>query len=194
MIGRPGAGKSTVVSLLKEIVPQKNKNINIVHHDSYTHLKNILSEDKEYKRHVLKEKGFHITDKAVGVEMLTRINDVIVNGNFPPNQLNIIEFAGGPYVRTLRYFSDEIINNGLVLYLNCPFNVCLERNRQRKNLFCEKDHVVPESVMKSHYAEDDLEELKKEKFFKGLVILENHSLDQTRVDLEKFVDQHFAEK
>ena len=73
MLGRPGCGKSY---LFKNIFTPvlKEKGYEVERIDDFPILKKLLSEDKEFKRHLKKEGGFEVTDWSI-------VDDVL---NFSP--------------------------------------------------------------------------------------------------------------
>ena len=161
LLGRPGCGKSFVYENLMKRLREKEKIEKVVRLDDFPVLKELLDKDTEFKRHVRKEGGFEVTDFTIVDEVLR-----VINGRLPSvkkeNDLVFVEFARDSYLRAFKNFTSETFAKALLLYIYCPFDVCLARNRKRfeeqKNNALD-DHIVPTDLMNSYYKNDDLEKL-----------------------------------
>lgn len=160
LLGRPGSGKSAVYKQFAERILQEGLASEVMRVDDFPILKQIFDEDVEFKRHVRKEGGFEVTDFSVLDEVLERINDQLKELQ-RPGRVIFVEFSRDSYAHALENFDGEVLSRSLVVYIYCPFEVCLERNARR---FKEgpkgvDDHIVPRDLMEKYYRYDDYEEL-----------------------------------
>ncbi len=146
--------------MLAERVKGEGLADDVVRIDDFPVLEELLAEDIERKRHVRKEGGFEVTDFSILDDVLKRINQQLKELR-KPRQLVFVEFSRDRYTRALGNFDREVLDRSLIIYIYCPFELCLERNKQR---FKEKrvavdDHIVPTDLMYKYYRYDDYEEL-----------------------------------
>jgi len=78
-----------------------------------------------------------------------------------PDKLIFVEFSRSGYAQALKNFDREVLDRSLILYIYCPYEVCLERNIRRfkegaKDL---DEHIVPRDLMEKYYRYDDYEAL-----------------------------------
>ena len=161
LLGRPGCGKSFVYENLLKRLRETEKVEKVTRLDDFPVLKELLDKDTEFKRHVRKEGGFEVTDFTIVDEVLR-----VINGRLPSvkeeNDLVFVEFVRDSYLSAFKNFSSDTFGKSLLLYIYCPFEVCLARNRKR---FEEQkgnaldDHIVPTDLMNSYYKNDDLEKI-----------------------------------
>jgi hypothetical protein len=163
--------------------------------DDFPVLKEIVDEDKEFKRHLRKEGGFEVTDLSMLDDVLKRMNDQLKKLE-KPGRLIFVEFSRDCYVHAMKNFDREVLDRSLILYIYAPFDVCLERNVRR---FKEKqkgldDHIVPSDMMHKYYRNDDYEELflksedelKKQAPTKIIVIKNDvESLEKLRLEINQ---------
>lgn len=129
--------------------------------DDFPILKELLDRDTGFKRHVRKDGGFEVTDWTILDDVLSTMSERLPVLR-KKNDLVFVEFARNNYLSALKNFSAETFSKALILYIYCPFKVCLARNKKR---FKEQkgraldDHIVPEDLMKSYYRTDDIEEI-----------------------------------
>ncbi len=161
LLGRPGCGKSfvyeTIIKKLKE-----TENIEKVERvDDFPILKELLDKDTEFKRHLRKEGGFEVTDFTIVDEVLSTIDSRLEDVK-SKNDLVFIEFARDNYISALKNFRSETFARAMIVYIYCPYDVCLARNRKRfeqqKNNALD-DHIVPTDLMESYYKNDDIEKI-----------------------------------
>jgi hypothetical protein len=146
--------------MLAERVNQEELADDVVRIDDFPVLEELLAEDVEHKRHVRKEGGFEVTDFSILDDVLKRINQQLRELR-KPRQLVFVEFSRDRYKQALGNFDREVLDRSLIIYIYCPFELCLERNKRR---FEEKrvavdDHIVPTDLMHKYYRYDDYEEL-----------------------------------
>ena len=147
----------TIIKKLKET--EKMENAERV--DDFPILKELLDKDTEFKRHVRKEGGFEVTDFTIIDEVLSTIDSRLENVKLK-NDLVFIEFARADYISALKNFRPETFARAMIVYIYCPYDVCLARNRKRfeqqKNNALD-DHIVPTDLMESYYKNDDIEKI-----------------------------------
>jgi hypothetical protein len=169
----------------------------VVRIDDFPVLKDIVDEDKEFKRHLRKEGGFEVTDFSMLDDVLKRINDQLKKFE-KPGRVIFVEFSRDSYAHAMKNFDRGVLDRSLILYIYAPFDVCLRRNVRRfragpKGL---DDHIVPSDLMHKYYRNDDYEELylKSEDELKKqaparLVAIRNDTdeLDKLKNELEKVI-------
>ena len=74
LLGRPGCGKSVIYNMLGERLCKEKLASEVMRIDDFPVLKDIVDEDKEFKRHLRKEGGFEVTDLSMLDDVLKRIN------------------------------------------------------------------------------------------------------------------------
>lgn len=160
LLGRPGCGKSAVYRLLSGRIKREGLAGEIERLDDFPILDELLAEDKEFKRHVRKEGGFEVTDFSILDDVLKRMNERL-KGLGKPGKLTFVEFSRDSYDHALKNFDREVLDSSLLLYLYCPFDLCMKRNVERFKRRWESadDHIVPTDLMRSYYKRDDYEEL-----------------------------------
>ncbi len=196
MLGRPGCGKSVIYNMLGERLRKEKLAREVMRIDDFPVLKDIVDEDKEFKRHLRKEGGFEVTDLSMLDDVLKRINDQLKKLE-KHGRVIFVEFSRDSYAHAMKNFDRDVLNRSLILYIYTPFDVCLERNVRRfkvqKNL---DDHIVPSDMMKKYYKYDDYEELflKSENELKKqvparLVVIKNDAdeLDKLKNELKKVI-------
>jgi hypothetical protein len=165
--------------------------------DDFPVLKDIVDEDKGFKRHLRKEGGFEVTDFSMLDDVLKRINDQLKKLE-KSGRVIFVEFSRESYVHAMKNFDREVLNRSLILYIYTPFDVCLRRNvrRFREGPKGLDDHIVPSDLMHKYYRDDDYEELflKSEEELKQqgpapLMVVRNDTegLERLKRELEKVV-------
>ena len=158
LLGRPGCGKSVVYKIFEEKL--KKLGIDCQRVDDFLTLKEILSEDKDFKRHILKDGGFQVTDWSVVDEALQRLN-VLIKKLRSENKIIFIEFARNNYTNAFKNFTKDVLDESLILYLYSTFEECYKRNVERFKKAKKEghdDHIVPLDLMKTYYRTDDYEQ------------------------------------
>ncbi|MFH1957419.1 MAG: hypothetical protein ABIJ15_02970 [bacterium] len=161
LLGRPGCGKSFVYETIVRSLSKTGKYERVKRMDDFPILKELLDKDTSFKRHIRKAGGFEVTDWTIVDEVLAAINRRLP-GVKKKNDLVFVEFARDNYKASLKNFSAATFSRALILYIYCPFEVCLARNEKR---FKEQkgsvldDHIVPPDLMNTYYRKDDIEEI-----------------------------------
>jgi adenylate kinase family enzyme len=188
LLGRPGCGKSVIYNMLGERLRKEKLAHEVMRIDDFPVLKDIVDEDKEFKRHLRKEGGFEVTDLSMLDDVLKRINGQLKKLQ-KHGRVIFVEFSRDCYAHAIKNFDREVLDRSLILYIYTPFDVCLERNVRRfkegpKNL---DDHIVPSDMMHKYYRNDDYEELflKSENELKKLVPAKIIAIRNESDNLEK---------
>ncbi len=159
LLGRPGCGKSVVYKIIKEAIEKKG--IEAPRVDDFLTLKAILDKDTQFKRHVLKDGGFAVTDFSVVDEALADL-DKYVKKEKSDKKIIFIEFARDNYKHAFKNFTKDLLDDSLILYLYSTFEECYKRNVARFEKAKKDghdDHIVPLDLMKTYYRTDDYEQL-----------------------------------
>ena len=191
LIGRPGCGKSIVFSILEEELRAKGYKGELRRIDDFPLLKHILDTDVGHKRHrPAPEGGVKITDDKVWDELARGLNEQALELQ-DPDRLLFIEFSRDNYVRAFKNFSPELIRNSLIIYIDCPWDVCWERNVRRAKLEKGLDaHLVSKEEMETTYKQDDHEELPKHVNARMLVVRnDSDDLGELRGELRGVVEK-----
>lgn len=198
LLGRPGSGKSAIYRELERRIREEGLASEVMRIDDFPVLKELLDRDVEFKRHYRKEGGFVVTDFTLLDDVLREMNTKL-NKLRKPSRVIFVEFARDKYANALKNFDREVLGRALLLYIYCPFDVCVARNVRRfkeakgKNV---DDHIAPSDIMEKYYRHEDYEELflKSEDALKKqaparLVVIKNdtNELDKLKNELEKII-------
>ncbi|MDI6883755.1 MAG: hypothetical protein QMD00_01235 [Hadesarchaea archaeon] len=199
LLGRPGCGKSVVYRFLSERLRAEGLAQEVMRIDDFPVLRELLDRDTEFKRHYRKEGGFVVTDFTILDDVLKEINRKLKKLE-RPGKIIFVEFARDRYAKALENFDREVLGRSLLLYVYCPYDVCVERNIRRFKEARGKtpnDHIAPSDIMERYYKFDDYEELylKSEAELKReapapLVMVRNDAegLDRLKRELERVVE------
>lgn len=199
LLGRPGSGKSAVYRMLGQRLREEGLASDITRIDDFPVLRELLDRDTKFKRHYRKEGGFVVTDFTILDDVLGEINSKLKELE-QSGRVTFVEFARARYANALKNFDREVLDHSLILYIYCPFDVCVERNvrRFRENRGKDIDeHIVPTDIMEHYYRYDDYEELclKSEAELRRhapvpLVVVRNdvEGMGQLERELEKVMD------
>lgn len=191
LIGRPGCGKSAVFRIIEQELRVKGFKGELKRIDDFPLLKHIFDTDVEYKRHrPAPGSGVKVTDDTVWDDLAKGLNDQALELQ-SPDRLLFIEFSRDNYVRAFKNFSQEILKNSLVVYVDCPFDICWQRNVRRTRSEKGLDaHLVSREEMEKTYARDDHEELPKH-VEASILVVKNDSDDlrKLRRELQKVVEK-----
>ena len=131
-----------------------------------------------------------ITDYTVWDELSKALNQEALKLQ-SPSRLLFIEFSRDDYRRAFKHFNSELIRDSLIIYIDCPWNVCWERNVRRAKLEKGLDaHLVSKEEMEITYKHDDHEELSKH--IEAPVLVVRNDLDdfeKLRKELKKVADK-----
>jgi adenylate kinase family enzyme len=197
LLGRPGCGKSVVYKLLADKIQHEGLADEVMRIDDFPILKEIVEQDKDFKKHIRAEGGFQITDRSIYDDVLKEINRKL-KGLEKPGRIVFVEFARSGYGKALENFDRSVLDRSLIVYIYCPFDICVERNVKR---FKERpksldEHIVPRDLMEKYYRYDDYEELflKSEEELKKqapapIIVIKNdvEGLKKLREEAEKVI-------
>ncbi len=191
LLGRPGCGKSLIYKKLSAKLSERGLEVTRI--DDFPILKELLDRDKEFKRHYRKEGGFVVTDFTLLDDVLKEINQRLKR-EAREDKVIFVEFARDRYLEALRNFDADVLRRSLLLYIYCPFDVCVQRNVRRFREGGGKtldDHIAPSDIMEQYYRYDDMEELylRSEEELRSrapaeLVVVRNEVDDEARLDRE----------
>ena len=199
LLGRPGSGKSAIYRALEQRIREEGLASEVMRIDDFPVLKELLDRDVEFKRHYRKEGGFVVTDFTLLDDVLKEMNSKLKKLR-KPSRVIFVEFARDKYANALKNFDRDVLGRALLLYIYCPFDVCVARNVRRfKEAKCKSvdDHIAPSDIMKKYYRHDDYEELflKSEAELKQqtpapLVVVRNDTegLERLKREVEKVVE------
>lgn len=174
LLGRPGCGKSTAYSIIHDYL--EDYGITSSRIDNFSVLKEMLSIDKEFKRHILKDGGFEITDYTILDESLQEVCRRAKHQR-KSNKIVFIEFARNNYDHALDSFTKDILDESLSLYIYNTFVECCDRNTKRLRLGTDENHSVPLDRMQKYFLTDDYEQAYLNGSLNRAVVIDNSSRD-----------------
>jgi hypothetical protein len=163
--------------------------------DDFPILKEIAEKDTDFKKHISSEGGFTITDRSIYDDVLKEMSHRI-RALWKPGMLIFVEFSRSGYSQALKNFDLDVLNRTLIVYIYCPYEVCLDRNirRFKEGATNLDEHIVPRDLMDKYYRYDDYEELflKSEEELKKkapapVIVIRNDTegLDKLKREVEK---------
>lgn len=161
LLGRPGSGKSAVYRMLRQRLREEGLASDITRIDDFPVLRGLLDRDVGLKRHYRKEGGFVVTDFTIFDEVFKEINRKLKELE-QPGRVTFVEFARARYASAFKNFDRGVLDRSLILYIYCPFDICMERNVRRFREARGNDidgHIAPTDIMEHYYKYDDYEEL-----------------------------------
>lgn len=191
LIGRPGCGKSVAYRILEEELRARGYEGKFKRVDDFPFLKHIFDTDVEHKRHrPAPGGGVKVIDDAVWDELSKALNQEALKLQ-SPSRLLFIEFSRDDYRRAFKHFNSNLLRDSLVVYIDCPWNVCWERNVRRAKMEKGLDaHLVSKEEMEITYKHDDHEELSK--YIEAPVLVVRNDLngfEKLREELKKVADK-----
>ena len=189
LLGRPGCGKSAVFRIVEQELRAKGFRGELKRIDDFPLLKHIFDTDIEYKRHrPAPEGGVKVTDGTVWDDLIKGLDKQALELQ-SPDRLLFIEFSRDNYVRAFKNFSPKVLKNSLIVYIDCPFDVCWERNVRRAKKEQGLDaHLVSREEMEKTYARDDHEVLQKHVVAPVLIVKnESDDIKNLKIELKKVV-------
>lgn len=167
LLGRPGCGKSEVYRRTVEKLSNKVQNKIYARLDDFPKLWNIFQEDEKsgawkYCRKT-SDGGYKVIDDTVWDRILKELNEDLVKIT-TPDHVTFVEFSRPNYVDSLKNFSETVLKNSIIVYIDCSFETCWKRNvRRHKEAIAAgtDDHLVSREEMEKTYLYDDKDELLK---------------------------------
>ena len=131
-----------------------------------------------------------MTDATVWDDLAKGLNKQAIELQ-DPNRLIFIEFSRDSYIRAFKNFSPKLLKNYLVVYVDCPFDICWQRNVRRTRSEKGLDaHLVSREEMEKTYARDDHDELPKHVSAPVLVVKnDSDDLGRLREELRTAVEK-----
>lgn len=160
LLGRPGSGKSAIYRILSKKLVERGLAKEVTRMDDFPVLQELLDRDTGFKRHYRKEGGFVVTDFTILDDVLKEINEKLKKMT-ASGKIIFAEFARDRYSNAMKNFGREVLDKSLILYIYCPFDVCVERNVRRFKESGGKsvdDHIAPTDIMEKYYKYEDYEE------------------------------------
>lgn len=191
LIGRPGCGKSAVFRIIEQELRARGFKGELERIDDFPLLKHIFDTDVEYKRHrPAPGGGVKVTDGTVWDDLAKGLSDQALKLQ-SPDRLLFIEFSRDDYRRAFKNFDPKLICRSLIVYIDCPWDVCWERNVRRAKLEKGLDaHLVSKEEMEITYKYDDHEELPKHVDASILVVRnDSDDLGELRGELREVVEK-----
>lgn len=176
LLGRPGCGKSEIYRRITGKFESDNICNDFIRIDDFPKLWAIFQEAEKTgvwtRCRKTEDKGYKVIDNNVWDDILKEVNaDVMALQH--PDRVVFIEFSRPNYMESLRNFSKEILDNAVVVYVECPFALCWERNVARHKAALDAgsdDHLVSREEMEKTYLNDDSAELLKSPALPVLVV------------------------
>ena len=189
LLGRSGCGKSSATRHIIEHV--QNKKWEIKRFKDFDILK-AMSEEEQYKQSFKKTlyDGFDVIDEYVfGValnELETQLYNYIPTAR--ASEIIIIEFARGNYVEAFQHFSDPVLEDAYILFIDAKLDECIKRVKNRMiKPESSDDHYISEEALQKFFAEQILP--KDGEFQVKLEKIENNdSLQEFIKNVDNFVD------
>jgi adenylate kinase family enzyme len=167
LLGRPGCGKSEIYRRLTEKFKTEKIYGDFIRVDDFPKLWAIFQDDEKtcaWRRcRKTPDGGYKVTDNGIWNEILKQVNDDVL-GLQKDDRAVFIEFSRPNYVESMKNFSKQILENSIVIYIDCSFEMCWKRNVARHEAALAKgsdDHLVSREEMEKTYLCDDKDALIK---------------------------------
>lgn len=160
LLGIPGCGKSEIYRRLSERLVSEGIVEDCERFDDYPILWDYFQEDGP-KTEPCEDGGYLILDDTLWDDVLEDLDEKCRDASDSDSAI-FIEFARGENREALENFSDEIMDNAVILYIHCPFDEAWRRNVERHEQALEEgtdDHLVSREEMEKTYGEVDREQL-----------------------------------
>jgi hypothetical protein len=182
LIGRPAAGKSEIINYLKNCNTEER--LSRFHVSDFTEIDDfpmlwtwfeedaLLSRMGKPRLHSDEEGYFkypylwNLLIQRIDLDYKKLLTD---NERFKAKNTAILEFARGSqhggFKEAFNYFSEEVLETGVVLYINVSFEESLRKNRRRFNPdkpHSILEHGLPDEKLKEMYEAIDWEDFSSE--------------------------------
>ena len=179
LIARPAAGKSEIISYLKEMDPvERLERFHVSEFeeiDDFPMLWTWFEEDRlltqmGYPRMYTDDKGIflghHLWDLLIEMICLEYAKKILYTPEYHQDFTTIIEFSRGKehggYARAFHQLSQEVIRKLAILYVNVSWEESFRKNRARYNPMRPGsilEHGLPDEKMEILYKDIDWEEI-----------------------------------
>jgi hypothetical protein len=177
VVGTPGAGKSLFCRELLVIL--RGSGFECSSHGDYPFLQALYRHDIGVGRtdrfNSDPKSEFVVLDTSVYDEALKIIYESILSASTNSRTVKIVEFSRPSYDTAFLYYTLRALGECVIVHILAPMGVCTERNERRKQILearltgvsphpFDEDpdlHYVPPSVMRSFYANDAKEDIRR---------------------------------
>ncbi|MFN3966931.1 MAG: hypothetical protein ACK4JE_04470 [Endomicrobiia bacterium] len=192
LLGRPGSGKSEIYRRLTDKLISKNIYKKFQRVDDFPKLWRIFQEDEKTGKWRYCKKtpdgGYKIIDDSIWDKILVEVNRDIIQQK-EPDKIIFVEFSRPNYVHSLKNFSEEVLRDSIIVYIDCSFETCWKRNVRRHEQALKEgtdDHLVSREEMEKTYLYDDRDELIEYCKNRNIpVVVVNTDYEKTTEHLEK---------
>lgn len=165
LLGRPACGKSALYRELKKQILASGRDITFERVDDFPKLwakmkkDDALEQEGRERIHTRRtdDGGYGITDGDFFNDLLKEVNADLLRID-KPDHMVFVEFARHSYVEAIGNFSDSILHNCFVVYIEVSFDTCWERNVARHEAAKSQngdDHMIYREAMEEIYLHDD---------------------------------------
>lgn len=159
LIGRPGAGKTTVADALLRTFRLSAPGFRVRHVSDLEYVRGTFQSGQAAGRYEATEDGgFFITDATLYRDALLALAKAI-KSSIDEFDILLVEFARKDYVSAFELLREQGIRVGLIVYLDVPLQLAQERNRMRAAT--GQGHFVSEREMQETFQTDDLAKLQE---------------------------------
>lgn len=193
VIGRPGSGKSSfsrlAVNHLPEVTPL-NQCVHIPDFDyidaKFQYVDTVSGIATKVTDGFLLDNPNEMFEKATE-SVISKIK-AFKNSSATPDII-FVEISRTSYTKDVQQMSNQGLKPDCVVYLDAPFDTCLQRNIERINSVNGDRHVVSSDEMERTYKTDDIDDLKQQ-FGNRLFVFKNstNGQDHLRKVIDSFVD------
>jgi len=165
LLGRPGCGKSEIFRRISARLKEERVADNFLRIDDFPKLWAIFQEDEKSGRwqhcRPTPDGGYKVTDNEVWDLILRQVNADVLK-EMRPGRIIFVEFSRPNYLASLKNFSEDVLKKSLIVYINCSFETCWQRNVRRHEAALARgtdDHLVSRQEMEETYLYDDRDRL-----------------------------------